>query len=229
MVTKKCSNCQLEKTINFFYKKEPNSNRYSNLCKECEKLRQRKHKVYVKPIDLPNEIWKDVPNYESLYQVSNKERIKGVSRIIRNPLKGDCLLEERILKYCVDKSGYPTYVLSNNKFKKTFKIHRLVAMAFIPNPENKPCVNHINGIKTDNRVENLEWCTYSENTKHAFDTGLMKMTKGNDCSWSKVSEQQVLEIRNNKGIVSYSKMSEKYEISIATISNIINRKTWTHI
>lgn len=229
MTTKKCSNCQSEKTIDFFYKKEPNSNRYSNLCKECEKLRQRKNKVYSIPINLDGEIWRDIVGYEDLYQVSNKERVKGLKRVVFNTSKGECLLEERILKSNIDKTGYHTFVLSKNKVKKTIKLHRLIAQAFIPNPENKPCVNHINGIKTDNRVENLEWCTFSENTRHAFTIGLMKTTKGDECSWSKVSKQDVIEIRKNKGVVSYSKMSERYGISITTISNIINKKSWKHI
>lgn len=229
MKTKKCTKCQLEKEIIFFYKKEPNSERYSNLCKPCEKERQRGNKKYFPPSDLEGEIWKDVVNYEGLYQVSNLNRLKGVRRIIKNKLKGDCLLEERIISIKPDNVGYFACVLSNGKNKKTFKVHRLIAEAFIPNPENKPCVNHINGVKDDNRLENLEWVTYSENTKHAFDTGLMKTTKGDECSWSKVNEQQVLEIRKSKGIVSYSKMSEKYGISITTISNIINKKSWKHI
>ena len=85
----------------------------------------------------------------------------------------------------LNPKGYPMCQLMINKEIKGFSVHRLIAETFIPNPENKPQVNHINGIKTDNRVENLEWCTQSENILHAFKLGLITRPKGKDHHHSK--------------------------------------------
>ena len=106
-----------------------------------------------------NEVWKDVVGYEGLYQVSSLGRVKNVRT-------------DRIMKACEDKNGYLIIRLSLKGKSKAQKVHRLVCLTFLPNPENKPEVNHTNGIKSDNSLLNLEWATRSENNKHAYDTGL---------------------------------------------------------
>ena len=104
------------------------------------------------------EIWKDIKGYEGLYQVSNLGRVKSLERYDSYNRKVD----EKILK-TKENLGYIYVNLHKNGIQKGYKVHRLVAEAFIPNPDNKPCVDHINTIKDDNRVDNLRWVTYEEN------------------------------------------------------------------
>ena len=108
------------------------------------------------------EIWKDIQNYEGLYQVSNLGRIKSLSR--RDRLNR--VIQEKILKHGSNKKGYLIVVLCKEGRMKTCRVHRLVAKAFIPNPENKPEVNHKDEDKTNNKVENLEWMTRRENINY---------------------------------------------------------------
>lgn len=121
------------------------------------------------------EIWKDIKGYEGLYQISNKGRVKSLSRFISSG-KGKYKVEEKIKKPSKrmrkDGTCYMAVVLYKNNKYKNFYIHRLVANAFLENPDKKETVNHINGNKEDNIVENLEWNTYSENNNHAYITGL---------------------------------------------------------
>lgn len=127
------------------------------------------------------EIWKDVPGYSGMYQVSNTGKIKSLSRLKRGRGKSMFVTPERILSGIRNKYGYLEVILHDGSTIKHHTIHRLVATAFIPNPESLPQINHKNEIKNDNRVENLEWCdakynmNYGTRTKRAHE--IKKSTK----------------------------------------------------
>lgn len=116
---------------------------------------------------IENEIWIPIKGYEDLYEVSSNGQIKSLRRLIVLS-KGSYWKQEMILKPQKDTGGYLQVGLSKNRKVKIISIHRLVAIAFLTNYENKKCVNHKNGIKDDNRFENLEWCSYSENLIHSI-------------------------------------------------------------
>lgn len=125
------------------------------------------------------EVWKDVKGYEGLYQVSNLGRVKSLERkqYSNDKFHGRILRERVLIPNIENKWGYLSNKLTKNRIEKIYKIHRLVAEAFIPNPLNKPQVNHKDGNKKNNYVYNLEWCTSSENLKHAWETGLQPDTR----------------------------------------------------
>lgn len=131
------------------------------------------------------EIWKDIKNYEGLYQVSNLGRVKSLNRICYDSVrKYNKKIFKRILKQAIAKPGYYTINLTKNGKQQTYRIHRLVAETFIPNPYNYPIINHIDGNKLNNNINNLEWCTYKHNSKEAKKLGLLKSSINNLKRWN---------------------------------------------
>lgn len=172
------------------------------------------------------EIWKDIPGYEGMYQASTSGRIKSFFTHRYSELN----IEGKILSVQM-YYGYITVKLSINNTQKRYKVHRLIAMTFIPNPACKAQVNHKNGIKTDNTVSNLEWCTREENMKHARDTGLREMMYGQNNTNAKLKEADVIDIRSkySLGNCTYKNLSDEYRVSTHAIRAIITGKKWKRV
>jgi hypothetical protein len=163
-------------------------------------------------------MWKDVIGYEGLYKVSDAGEIFSVRT-------------NRVLKSNVGVDGYKKVVLSVNNIRKTFRVNRLVAEAFVDNPNNKPVVNHKDGDKLNNCVNNLEWVTIMENAIHASNTGLLKGQKGELNPMSKLTANEVNEIRQTYKKHSHDAnakvLSEKYGVSDSTIWAIASGQVWS--
>jgi len=122
--------------------------------------------------------WKSIPSFDGFYAVSEYGDVYSFNKLYTNSLGVQSSKPSKVLKRTVCRLGYSKHSLTKGVgTAKSFKTHRLVAFAFIPNPENKPCVNHIDGNKLNNHYLNLEWCTHKENVKHMWDTGLNNRDK----------------------------------------------------
>jgi hypothetical protein len=167
------------------------------------------------------EIWKDIEGF-SEYEVSDHGRIKSLRP--RKSRRISAISNPIIMKQ-INCHGYLRVGLDNRKKY----IHRLIAKAFIPNPENKPFINHKNGVKVDNRIENLEWVTSKENTLHAWENGLIN-TIGEYHPNSRLSEEDVkfiYQYPRERGYGNY--LAKKYKVTRSQISLIIKKKIWTHV
>jgi len=162
------------------------------------------------------EIWKDIPGYEGLYEVSNLARYRKYST-------------KRIHAINSNRDGYMVAWLTKNSSRIGTGIHRLVALAFIPNPNNYKEINHIDGDKSNNSISNLEWCTRSENIRHAFDTGLKPGKKGEDNGRSKLSNEDIIEIRKLKNKLGAPTVGEMFSVSTGLIYHIWHGRSWKHI
>ena len=161
---------------------------------------------------MSKEIWKPIKGYEGGYEISNLGRIKS--------LKGG----HKILKQFKQNSGYDLIDISKKGEGFTITVHRLVAKHFIQNPDNKPCVNHINGDKCDNSVDNLEWCTHKENYDHAVSSNLVKISGDRRAKLSfEIAEDISDEYKKNPN---KSALARKHNVTISSITGIVTNYSY---
>jgi hypothetical protein len=168
-----------------------------------------------------------------MYQISNLGNVKSLSRLKIHG-KGVIMTNDRILKPSISKKGYHSVELIKNKKGVKIAIHRLVAIAFIPNPENKPEVNHKDLDKSNNHVDNLEWCTHVENMRHANENGRMYTLnpKKGEMHWnSKLTIKQVrdIKLKLKEKTIPQSHLAKEYNIDKSTMHAIKSGKTWKHV
>ena len=173
-----------------------------------------------------NEQWKDIPGYEGLYQVSDHGRVKSCARVVPSALFGQQKVSEKMLKPSMDR-GYARITLSYNgkTYRKT--AHQFVAICFIPNPECKPHVNHIDGNHSNNHVSNLEWCTPSENEKHSYKVlgkiNHQRKLHQSDIDFIKSTAIKAVRYRGGGNI---KEIANKFNVDVSTIHNLINNKCY---
>lgn len=181
------------------------------------------------------EVYVDIRGYEGYYQVSNYGNVRSLDRVIVEKTGKTQTLKGRVLKQRINCSGYSEVGLRRNGNRATLAIHKLVAQAFISNPNNKPTVNHLNGIKTDNNISNLEWATYSENLSHAYKAGLRTPVLIKDVGQKnykrKLKPEQVVEIKRllAAGNLTHREIATQFSVATSTITEINIGRRWKYV
>lgn len=173
--------------------------------------------------------WRDVVGFEDLYKVSNEGQIMSLRRFRQGKNGHPVTVYERILKYKIDKDGYHGVTLSRDSVHCSLRVHRIVAIAFIPNEQNHPQVNHKDSNKANNAVDNLEWTTDQGNKDHCRRT-VMVDYRGENHVLAKLKSADVVKIRElYKGGRTQVRIATEYGIRQAHVSSIVHKKTWKHI
>ncbi len=183
---------------------------------------------------------KPIEGYEGLYAINTNCEVISLERTVDIPTRGiRRRLKRRVLRPALGSTGYRGVALHNQK-QKTHSIYRLMAETFIPNPDSLPEVNHKNGNKLDDSLENLEWCSYSHNLQHAYDTGLRRVINGEDRVNSKLTEADVVQIIELLEYMPHMKgklnrpfpvkwIGKAFGVAFQTIECIASNRTWKHI
>lgn len=180
------------------------------------------------------EIWKDIPGYEGAYQASTHGRIKSLDRICPQggyKLVKNNLIKGKILKLGIHRDGYLKTFLSKKGNKKCFTVHRLIALTFLGPRPIAYATGHLNGNRKDNRIENLKYVTYKENSSHLSLHGTLLF--GTKHPRAKFTEEMVTKLRSEyrpgrKGPSSVF-LSKKYNLPVSSVRNVVYRLNWKHI
>lgn len=177
-----------------------------------------------------NKVWKEIKGYEGLYEISNLGRVKSLERYKKAKGEGKTLLPEKIMKVQVARNGYKTLPLCKNCIYKYHTVHRIVALSFLPNLQNKRCVCHKDGNKLNNNVNNLYWGSYKENLEDQKKHGTFIC--GEISYLHKLNEKQVRVIKHILNIpnhISYRQIGEIFKVSEFAIFDIKRGKSWKHV
>lgn len=177
------------------------------------------------------EIWKDIEGFEGYYQVSNFGNVRSLDRYVKNPYGTLSLRKRKINKQRYDKDGYKQVNLSKDGKNKYYFVHRLVAQAFLPNPNNYPIINHIDEVKDNNCVDNLEWCTVKYNTNYGnCPQNISNGLKGKHINRPDHSKPVLQYTKSGEFVSEYPSLSEahrKIGIPYQNISSCCNGKSKT--
>lgn len=232
---KLCSTCKKNLPLDNYTKNKNKKDGLEPICRGCKK--KYYHFVVEKTTianytEIPFEIWKRIDGFN--YEVSNMGRVKSLYQEIVSVNGVVRRFPPCLLSPATNEDGYKKVsmsVVNNNGLRrqKLFSVHRLVASAFLPNPENYDQVNHKDGDKSNNSKDNLEWCNASHNIRHAYKHGLLKAPIGEKCGASKLTKDQVLAIREIGKSKTLYEIADLFGISFGNVSDILNRESWKHI
>lgn len=180
------------------------------------------------------EEWRDIPGYEGNYQISNTTQVKSLPKIVMRKNGSPLTIKGSVLGLSRRDDGYlVVWLFGSGKKGRSYLVHRLLALAFIPNPDGKEEVNHKDGNKWNNTLSNLEWVTHAENMKHAsingLTGGLPRPGSSNPSATLDENEVRVIRKRYVQEKITQRELAELFGVNQVTISDIIIRKTWTHI